>query len=311
MSPSKADRDAFRRHVAGHPELSRVFEIRATYFKDFRAAYQWLRTQTALSKQIIDCVFLDPAAVGGTGTTALGKAIDLIKDQGFEDDQIIALPDAEASDALWIALKDRLGDTQVFQKEDALSLNGVQALTDKIEALMSKRSDSGNETLQYSVVRLEAKVDVLAEKVKSLQGKRAEDYIAITKRLDDLQDQLRILSQTIFQGPDTGAPALVTELTELKRYARGLDRDIGALAEAHKERLLKVEAGLTKLEGSQSALEQQREEFRQQRALKRIDYAWRIGLIVAGTLIAGILNMVTATDLGTALEILLRALPGN
>jgi len=292
VNRSKADCLSFKEAIGKHPELSRVFEMDITYFRGIREAYQWLRSQNRLVLDAVDCIFLDPETVGGRSTGNLSKAINLLQGIGFGRDRIIALPDNHETEAIWIELKDKLGEAQVFQKEDALSRDGLKTLTLRLEELMAKRSSGSGETLRYDIMRMDARLEVLITKIESRHHQHVEDVISLEEALEQLRGEVRIISQTLFQGPGTATPAIVTEITELKRYSRGLDKDIGQLAETHKARIIKVEEGLQSIERLIRDQASQVHEFEHERKMKNLDYRWQLLIAfggAAGTLLIQLL----------------------
>lgn len=311
VSPSKADRDAFRQHVAGHGELSRVFRFEVRYFAEFRVLHKWLKQKSPGDRDQIDFIFIDPDAVGDS-VNALDGAMAWLEALGFERSRIIALPDADRHDRLWAALKNSLGEEQVFDKNDTFTEGGQRPFTNRLEEVMATRSDSGSETLQYSLVRLEAKLEVLEGRLKNLEVNRLDDQAEIDERLDVLTEEIRVISQTLFQGPGTQqTPAITTELIDLKRFAAGLDKDIGTLAEVTKTRLNKLVSDIGDLQSAQDKRLERQEEFRQERQLKRIDYLWRIGLVIFGVAVAAVLEVFSPGNLRDLLETLLNALSGG
>jgi hypothetical protein len=315
IDANKHDQAAFQRNVVGHSELSKVFNFEVVFFNSIQKAYQWLRTRPPIQFEQIDCVIVDPHTAVGDRSLAdpaaqrlLDEALRLIQDIGFDKTQVIALPDSRDSDVVWGALKSRLGNEQVVEKSGAIAAGSLNALTDRLEEIVSKRSLGSGQAMQFSVIRLEARLEAIQERLDgNSTGSRAEDR-RLEKRVEELSKEIRIISQTLFQGPNTQTPAIITELTEMKRYALGLNRDIGSLADAHKERLIHLEDEQKALRATLSSKNDRLTEFENQRKLKREDYMFKVLLVALGAGAAFLLSLATSVPIKDLLESLLKAL---
>lgn len=287
------DQNAFRENVAGHPEIRNLFQTKIKFLSSGKEALDWFRSRNKAALDAIDLVFFDPGEFPSSS-----RFVVFLKNLGIQQDQIIALASNENPDTVWTELKQRLGTDNVFDKRDALSAGGWEPVNNAIQSVMSRRTSGGGEALTYTVVKAEARLEVISEQIKALKDDLVEQENKLDECVEELQSEIRIISQTLFQGPGTQQPAIVTEIVELKRYAQGLDRSIGDLAETHKERIRKQDDRIKRLEDLDIAAKSQTSTFEHERKMEDLKHRQKLSYLLYGALGALTLSLLEAVVLG-------------
>lgn len=285
IDDSQEDADRFREYVLGHPKLKH-FKSKVFHCTSIGPAIHWLKGQGTGS---VDFIILDPGAPGLNGNN-LHKALQELK-KYVEPDSVIALPEGSTPDIILQILKNYLGEESVYDKDQALSTVGWPQFLSQIESIVAKRSSSGSRSLEYSLLRLQTDMEMAVSEVKNRLD-------LISRDVDNLEDRVLKLDQTIFQGPTTESPSLITWVQELRRLIASHDKEIGkldtdignlaTLANARFDELKKEIGGLAKTQTEASL----------QIRLKRMDFWQRVGFLAIATLVA--LGLVKLAGLGIA-----------
>lgn len=317
IDPSRDDYKQFVDNIGNHKEISHYLKISTKWFKDIRIAYQWIRQQSKADIKDIDFVFIDPAGLGGIKN--LPKAIDFLRSVGISNEQVIALPDSADAEATWDALKASLGTAQVFNKQDCLSEGSWPQLINAIEELAAKRKTyGGGQAVQFFLMRVEAKVETLEEKVQLLRRATCGDDF--NRRLEGAETAIDILRNTIYQGPGTQGPALIQQVVDMTRLVASLERetgkldeDIGNAVEVLNNRMDKMEEMILRLidelDNQLQAVRAEQAKADTELRLQRADYiygtAQKIALLILAATVALTIAALTGVNV---LELIINAL---
>lgn len=268
---SEADSRDFLANVVQHDQL-RHCELDVTYQQSISQALDLLRDEGPGS---FDVICFDPGALGSP--TSWAREINSLRTY-TADGLLLSIADPRDSDSVWKRLKASIGGTNVFSKADVLTPGSWPVFVNRI-AETSERKTGKASRWEMEAVRLEQQLELQEQSTSNR-------FTTLNKDMAELEKRVRIIDRTLFQGPGTATPAIVTILTEMRRQILSLDRDIGRQASTQNERLDKLVHDLSETKADLEALESLQKKDNIEIKVKQLDFKHKILLVAFSVAIA-------------------------
>jgi hypothetical protein len=261
---NEGDSRDFLANVAQHEQL-REYEFEITYRQTIDLAIDLMRDE---GPGAFDVVCFDPDALGAPGSW--GRELNFLRSH-TADGLLLSIADPRDSDQVWARLKASIGGKNVYSKADVLTPGSWPSFVDKLAKTSSSKTGK-TERWEIESVQLRQQLELHGQASSSR-------FETLDREVTELERRVRIIDQTLFQGPGTATPAVCTILTEMRRQILALDRDIGSLADTQNKRVEKLAKDLGRLKGRLDTLESEQKKEALDIRLRSLDFRHKIMLI--------------------------------